>query len=249
MTDHGPDNFSIDHPAVTIERRDAVLVVTVDDGKANALSAPLIRALSHAVSTAEADPDLGAVVIAGRPNVLSGGFDLNVMRGGTPAERSSLVSDGGALVRQAFGASVPVVAACTGHAVAAGALLLLGCDLRVGADTPTARIGLPEVTISMALPQWAITISQDRLSRRHVHRALAHGRMTDPSGAVDAGFLDQIVPADEVIDTAVSAAAELAAALHSPSYRAIVAASRGSVLAALDAQIAADRAAALDIAG
>ena len=52
------------------------------------------------------------------------------------------------MVRRAYGASVPVVAACTGHAVAAGALLLLGCDQRVGPDAPV-KIGLNEVAIAL----------------------------------------------------------------------------------------------------
>ena len=118
-----------------------------------------------------------------------------------------LVADGGDLVRTFWGCGVPVIAACTGHAVAAGALMLLGCDVRVGADIP-AKIGLNEVAIKMVLPDWALTIAGDRLSHRHVHRATANARLTIPGEAVDVGFLDEVVPADQVLDRAVVVATE-----------------------------------------
>ena len=120
--------------ALTIERREPVMVLHLDDGKANALSFELIAAIRGAVSDAEQDDGIGAVVIHGRPGRFSGGFDLGVMFGGDMTQIIDLVADGGDMVRHLWGASVPVVAACTGHAVAAGALTLLGCDVRVGAD-------------------------------------------------------------------------------------------------------------------
>ena len=91
-----------------------------------------------------------------------------------------LVADGGELVRTFWGCGVPVVAACTGSAVAAGALILLGCDVRVGADIP-AKIGLNEVAIKMVLPDWALTIATDRLSKRHV-RGDGDARLTASRG-------------------------------------------------------------------
>jgi len=164
------------------------------------------------------------------------------MRDGTPAERSNLVSDGGALVRQCFGASIPVVAACTGHAVAAGALVLLGCDLRIGPDT-NSKIGLPEVTIGMGLPLWAVTIGQSRLNASHLHRCTALGDMLTPTEAMAAGFVDEVVAAESVVDRAMEAAAALAGKITGPAYQSIVRATRGDTLATMDQQIAADRAA------
>lgn len=226
--------------AITIEQRGPVKVLHLDDGKANALSKDRIATIKTAVLEAEADDAIGAVVIHGRPGCLSGGFDLGVMRSGDAAAILDLVSDGGDLVRTCYGAGVPVVAACTGHAVAAGALLLLGCDVRVGADI-AAKVGLPEVTIQMALPQWAVSLATERLSRRHLQRATANGRMTTPAEAVDVGFLDEVVPPEQVLDRAVEIATELAATVHNPSYRAIVAMQRGPLLERLDAEIAGDR--------
>ncbi len=63
-----------------------------------------------------------------------------------------------------------MVAACTGHAVAAGALMVLACDLRIGVDGPV-KIGLNEVAIALTLPPWALAL--DRLSRRHLQTSVA----------------------------------------------------------------------------
>jgi enoyl-CoA hydratase len=232
--------------ALRIERRDAVTVLHVDDGKVNALTFELIAALEEAVEAADADDAVGAVVIHGRDGKFSAGFDLGVMLAGDMAETVRLVADGGDLVRTLYGCGVPVVAACTGHALAAGALMLLGCDLRVGADVP-AKIGLNEVAIRMVLPAWAMTIAGARLSQRHLQRAVVNARVTAPGDAVDAGFLDEVVAPDALLDTALARAAELAATLDPGAYRATVRKFRGPVLDTMAAQIAADRAAGLAV--
>ncbi len=227
------------HDGVIVERDGDVLIVHLDDGKANALSTSVITAISAALDTAEADDTIGAVVLHGRPGRFCAGFDLSVMRAGDIDAVVALVSDGGELVRRLYGSPVPVVAASTGHALAAGALILLACDLRIGADVE-CKIGLNEVAIGMVLPNWALTIAQDRLSRRHLQLAVATARVTTGAGAVDAGFLDTVVPESELLPAAVAAAHGLAA-LDGRAYAGTVLALRGGVLATMAAQITSDR--------
>ncbi len=228
---------------IQTERIDDVLLITMDDGKANALSFSAIEQIAAALARAEADESIVAVVLAGSEGRFSGGFDLSVMQAGDFEQIVTMVADGGDLVRQLFGCSVPVVAACTGHAVAAGALLLLGCDVRVGPDTP-AKIGFNEVAIGMVLPAWAFTIAEQRLSPRHIQRAVVNATMYDGPGAVEAGFLDFAVAPDQVIPVAIGKAAALAA-LNRPAYVGTVERFRGPTLATMAQQIAADRAAVL----
>ncbi len=135
--------------AVTTERRDGVLVVHLDDGKANALSFDMIAAINAAIDEAEGDDDVRAMVLHGRPGKFSAGFDLGVMFGDDMSAIINLVADGGALVHRLYGSSVPVVAASTGHALAAGALLLLGCDVRVGRALANARITTPRDAVDV----------------------------------------------------------------------------------------------------
>ena len=225
---------------VSVERRDSVLVVHLDDGKANALSSSMIGAIGAALDQAESDDSIGAVVLHGREGKFCAGFDLSVMRGGDISAMANLVCDGGELVSRLYGSSIPVVAACTGHALAAGALLLLGCDVRIGADVD-CKIGLNEVAIGMVLPDWAFNIAIERLSRRHLQLAVATARITDARGAVDVGYLDEVAPVDAVLETAVARATELAT-LNGRAYAGTVRALRGELIAEMATQIASDRA-------
>ena len=227
---------------VTTERRDGVLIIHLDDGKANALSFEVIAAVNEAIGEAEADESVGALVINGRPGRFSAGFDLGVMFGDDMSAIINLVADGGALVHRLYGCQVPVVAACTGHALAAGALVLLGCDVRIGADIE-AKVGLNEVAIKMVLPDWAFTIAGERLSNRHAQRALATARITTPRDAVDVGYIDEVVPADDVLERAVAVASELASTLDPSAYQRTIRKLRGPVLDLMAEQIAGDRAA------
>lgn len=229
---------------LTIERRDQVMVVHLDDGKANALSFAMIEGIMAALATAETDDEIGAVVLHGRDGKFSAGFDLGVMMADDLSATINLVANGGELVRTIYGCSVPVVAACTGHALAAGALMLLGSDVRIGASDVAAKIGLNEVAIKMVLPDWALTIAQVRLSNRHKQRAIMNARVTGPADAVDVGFLDEVVPAGDLLERAIATAAELAATLDPGAYRGSIKAFRGETLAAMDAQVAAARASA-----
>lgn len=223
--------------SVNVERRDAVTIIHVDDGRTNAMTFDVIAAIRHAVLAADADPDVRAVVLHGRPGRFSAGFDLSVVQGDDAQATRDLVADGADLAHLLYGCGVPVVAACTGHSIAMGAILLMACDVRVGPDVD-AKVGLSEVAIGMALPEWAITLAVERLSRRHLQRAVANARLTAPAEAVNVGFLDEVVSPDEVLDRAVAVASELAANLHPKAYAITVRSLRGEMLATLAAQSA-----------
>ena len=231
------------HPSITSEKIDNVLCISVDDGKANAFSISLLEALGEELAKAEADADIRAVVLAGNTKVFVAGFDLDVINSGDPVRVTELVAAGGSFIRQVYGASLPVVAASTGHAVAAGALLLLGCDYRVGVDGPV-KIGLNEVAIALTLPEWALLIAKDRLSKRHLQVSVANAKIFDGSGAVDAGFLDEVTEADQVTARAVEVAQGFAEQLDAKAYASTVRALRGDLLSQMETAIVSDRAAA-----
>jgi enoyl-CoA hydratase len=179
--------------SVNVSIEDGVCVVRLDDGKANAVSHDLIDAVHAALDRSEAEAT--AVAIIGREGKFSAGFDLSVMSQG-PDAIAGLVGAGGRLLMRVFTHRQPVVAGVTGHALAAGALLCLAADTRIGADRP-AKIGLNETAIGMGLPWYGIKLGQARLAHDHVTRAVLQAEIFDPAGAVIAGYLDRIVdPAD-----------------------------------------------------
>ena len=104
---------------------------------------------------------------------------------------------------------LPVVAACTGHALAGGALYLLCCDLRLGAEG-AFKVGLNEVQIGLPLPLLGRELAKARLSKRHLQQATVMARIYAPDEACDAGYLDQVVKADALVATAKAEAARLA---------------------------------------
>ena len=218
---------------LTVEQRGLVRIVTMDDGKANAFSLEVINDLRGLLREAEADDETRSLVIAGREGRFSGGFDLSAMRAGDVDAVVELVAAGGALVADLYASPLTVVAAATGHAVAAGALVLLGCDHRVGVDGPV-KIGLNEVAIGMVLPPWALIIARDRLSKRYFHSSTTNARLFDGRTAVDAGFLDEVVAAESVVERAIEKATELST-LVPAAYARTVEVVRGPAIAEMRA--------------
>lgn len=225
---------------VSYDVRDSVAWARIDNGKANALSFDVLEGVGRCLTLAEDDADVGALVVTGTPGFLTGGFDLTVMQGDDPAAMIRLVSDGGALFTRLFASSLPIVVAAPGHAVAAGALLLLAADERIGADG-SFKVGLIETQIGMFLPRWAVELAEERLSRRHFQVATVGARMYAPADARDAGYFDAVVVPEE-LDTTAQAAAEVWAKLPAAAYAAQVRVIRGARIAALEAAVAADRA-------
>ena len=107
-----------------------------------------------------------------------------------------------------YGVEIPLVVACTGHALAGGALVLLTGDVRVGA-AGAYRIGLNEVSIGMPVPILAMELARDRLATRELGRATLQATIYDPEAAARAGYLDTVVPAGDVLTTAMGEAARL----------------------------------------
>ncbi len=206
-----------------------------DDGKANALGHQAIDAFHSALDEAEATAS--AVAIFGRPGRFSAGFDLNVMKQG-PESAQALVRRGAELLMRLYGFPMPVVAGCTGHALAAGALILLSCDERIGIDGET-RIGLPEVSIGMPLPRFATELARDRLTNRQFTKAALLSASYSPTAAVEAGFLDEIV-ADDLDETVIKRATELGANLSKDGFRITRQNARGKMIAGVLAELDAD---------
>ena len=184
---------------------DGIATLTLNNGKVNAISPDVIAVFNAALD--QAVTDRAIVIITGQPGILSGGYDLKVMTAG-PKEAVSLVTAGSTLARRLLSHPFPVIVACPGHAVAKGAFLLLSADYRIGVDGPFS-IGLNEVQIGMTMHHAGIELARDRLRRSAFHRSVINGEMFDPKSAVDAGFLDKVVAAEELPSAALAAARQL----------------------------------------
>ncbi|MGO9934649.1 MAG: crotonase/enoyl-CoA hydratase family protein [Steroidobacteraceae bacterium] len=180
--------------------------LSMDDGKVNVLSPAMLQALNERLDQAQRDK--AVVLLTGRPGVFTAGFDLSVLRGGGE-EASKMVRAGFDLAERLLSYPAPVVLACSGHALAMGAFLLLSADIRIGA-AGQFKIGANEVAIGLTMPHFGIEICRQRLTPAHFNRAVINAEMFPPDQAVSAGFLDRIVPAADLLAAGQDAAKSLA---------------------------------------
>lgn len=214
---------------------DGVATLTMDDGKANAMSPGMQAALNAAFDRAEADEAM--VVLTGRPGVFSGGFDLSVFKAGNPAETFKMLTGGAQLAQRVLSYPHPVIAACSGHAVAMGLFLLQCADVRIGLKEG-ATFQANEILIGMTLPYFALEVIRQRVATPHLHLV---GTASAYAGvdAVRAGLLDEAV-APEALTTATQAHVGRLKKANAASFTATKQRLRANVLAAMPAAVEKD---------
>jgi enoyl-CoA hydratase len=190
---------------VSYDLTDGIATITMDDGKVNVLSLGMLAELNAAFDRGEADE--AVVVLSGREGRFSAGFDLATLTT-DPANAPVMLRAGFELSVRMLSFPFPVVVACTGHAIAMGSFLLLSGDYRVGADGPF-KIRANEVAIGLTMPFAAIEVCRQRLTPAHFSRAVLNAEEYTPRGAVEAGFLDEVVDPGAVAATARTKAVEL----------------------------------------
>ena len=190
---------------ISYQLEDGIATLTLNNGKVNAISPDVIVAFNAALD--QAVQDRAVVIITGQPGILSGGYDLKVMTS-SPQNAVALVTAGSTLARRMLAHPYPIIVACPGHAIAKGAFILLSADYRIGVEGPF-NIGLNEVQIGMTMHHAGIELARDRLRRSAFHRSVINGEIFNPEGAVEAGFLDKVVPAEQLMATAIAAAQQL----------------------------------------
>lgn len=200
--------------SLTLTIADGVAEIGLDDGKANALSQSMLDALLAAMAqAAEADC---ALLIYGRPGCFSGGYDRKLIDSGGPA-CNAMRAAGDRLTLALLDYPGPVVMASTGHAMAKAAFMLLLADYRLGA-TGAFRIGLNEVAIGMTMPDAAMLQARARLAPQWLNRCALQAESLNPAQALEAGFLDELLPPEQLLDQARAKARQLAA-LDRKAYR------------------------------
>lgn len=213
-----------------------VSVVTMDDGKVNAMSSKMLGALGAALDRAEADGS--AVVITGRIGMFSAGFDLFTLRQGGEAALAMLEA-GARLAARLLAFPAPVVAAVSGPAIAMGAFVALGADVRIGALDEDHEMAANEVAIGLTVPRFAIELLRWRLTPAAFDSAALTARPYTGAEAVHAGWLDERVQKDRLRDHAIDRAKTLAA-FNRQAFQGTKQRVRGPALEALRLGIEAD---------
>jgi enoyl-CoA hydratase/carnithine racemase len=192
------------------ERRGAVLVARLNRPDArNALTPDMIRGIGGAITDAETDPEIGAVVLTGTGDrAFCAGMDLRAFAAGG---ETSLGDDDAtrAFFRLLDGAvTIPVVGAANATAVAGGFELLLGCDVIVASSE--AEFGLPEVKRGL-FPAGNGTFLGSRVALGVALEMTLTGDSMSAVRAYDLGLVNAVVPPDEVLTRALAVAERIAA--------------------------------------
>lgn len=182
---------------VSCHIKNQVATITIQNGKVNAISHQVVDQLNQALD--QAQQAQAVVVLTGQAGMFSGGYDLKIMKESMSAAMA-LVEKGSTLARRMLAFPYPVLAACSGHAVAKGAFLLLAADYRIGVDG-AFKIGLNEVAIGMTMHHGGVELARGRLAPVFFNRSVILAEMVSPKEAVTAGFLDKVVGEVEFLPT------------------------------------------------
>ncbi|MGB2742751.1 MAG: crotonase/enoyl-CoA hydratase family protein [Cognaticolwellia sp.] len=220
---------------IDLDINEQIATITLKNGKVNAISHQVIAEINDALDQAEAAN--AVVILTGQPGIFSGGFDLKTMKESSESA-VALVTAGSTLSRRMLSFPFPIIGACTGHAIAKGAFLLLSCDHRIG-SLGQFKIGLNEVAIGMTMHQAGIEIARNRLPINYLSRSVINAELFSPETAAVAGFLDTLVEPEQLMETAKSVAKQMLT-LNMKAHHGTKLKERKDILVALDAAIELD---------
>lgn len=195
---------------IEVTRDDRVATVRMDHGPVNAMDRELVEAVVETFAQLDGDGHVDAIVLTGNERAFCAGVDLRrILAGGEAYTRGFLEALSRSILAP-LRTTVPVVAAVNGHAIAGGAVLASAADHVVMADNPKARIGLSELAVGVPFPTAAIEVMRRRLGPQ-LGTAVWLADLYAPDQARARGFVDEVTPADQLLDHATDVARRLAA--------------------------------------
>ncbi len=196
-----------DDETILTQTRGRVRLITLNRPKAlNAIDAALTRAVIAEATRADADPDIGCIVITGSPKAFAAGADIKEMQHAsyTQMYAGDRFSDWDRFTAL----RTPIIAAVGGYALGGGCELAMMCDFILAADD--ARFGQPEIKLGV-MPG----IGGSQRLTRFVGKSKAMemcltGRTMDAAEAERAGLVSRVVPAESLVEEAMTVAETIA---------------------------------------
>lgn len=193
---------------IDLRTEDGIAVLTMAHGKANALDVEFCTALAERFDALRGDP-AQAVVLTAEGKIFSAGVDLKRLSEGGPGYVRQFLPSLHRLYEAVFFHPKPVVAAINGHAVAGGCILAACADRRIIAQG-TSRIGVTELLVGVAFPPLAFEVVRSVVPERFLPEVLYSGATYDTDTAVERGWVDEVVEAEDLMEDALAVAEELA---------------------------------------
>ena len=169
----------------------------------NALNDTLMDELGAALRAFEADGTIGCIVLTGSDKAFAAGADIATMApyGFVDAYAKGLISRNWETIREI---RKPVIAAVAGFALGGGCELAMMCDFIIAADT--AKFGQPEIKLGIIPGAGGTQRLPRAISKSKAMDMILTARMMNADEAERAGLVSRVVPAAELLDTAMAAA-------------------------------------------
>ncbi|MBB5632710.1 enoyl-CoA hydratase [Cryobacterium mesophilum] len=195
-----------DWKTITVERRDRVGLITLNRPDAlNALNLELMRELVAAASDLDADTGIGAIVITGAGKAFAAGADIKEMVDNDYVEMYA--ADWFSGWSRFTAVRTPIIAAVSGYALGGGCELAMMCDIIIAGDT--AKFGQPEIKLGVIPGMGGSQRLTRAIGKARAMDLILTGRTMDAVEAERAGLVSRVVPADAVLDEAMSTAATI----------------------------------------
>jgi enoyl-CoA hydratase len=185
---------------------DVILLTLNRPKQLNALNDALMDELGAALSAADADPQVGCIVVTGSEKAFAAGADIGAMGSYSymDAYLGNFITRNWERMRQV---RKPVIAAVGGFALGGGCELAMLCDFIIAADT--AKFGQPEIKLGIIPGAGGTQRLPRAVGKAKAMDMVLTGRMMDAAEAERAGLVSRVVPADKLIDEALAAAATI----------------------------------------
>jgi enoyl-CoA hydratase len=191
-----------------------VAVLRMAHGPVNAMDIELCRAIAEQFR-AIADGPARAIVITGTARTFSAGVDLKRYLAGGESYVSEFLPALADAFRAAFEVPKPVVAAVNGYAIAGGCVLAACADVVLMAG---GRIGVPEIRVGVPFPRIALEVMRTAVGERTARRLVMGAQTYDPEQARELGLVDEVVPADALVERAVATARAMASEVPADTF-------------------------------
>jgi enoyl-CoA hydratase len=196
------------YETIQTEVRAGVGLIRLDRPEAlNALNSDMLRELSHALDTFEADDDVGAVVITGNEKAFAAGADIKGMEDASPADMMRRDSLGG--YDRLRACKKPLIAAVSGWCLGGGNEVAMSCDMIVA--SASARFGQPEVNLGIIPGAGGTQLLTRAVGKAIAMEMILNNRTLSAEEALSFGLINAVHPVETYLEEAIDLASQLAA--------------------------------------
>lgn len=179
---------------LTLSVQNRMALIGLNRGRSNAINGELLDELKIILKSIESDDAISGIILHGNEGFFSAGLDLIELYDYSEVEIRVFWESFLSFVQAFVGFKKPSIAAIGGHSPAGGCVLALCCDYRIMAEGEFI-IGLNEVPVGIIVPDAIFHLYGFWLGQAKAYQYLLEGKLLNPTEALAAGLIDELVPA------------------------------------------------------